>query len=141
MSETVPLMETGDAMRKPVMRKVAWRLSPFLELLYFIPYLDRTNLAFAAPHGMNEALGFSKAAFGLASGLFFVGYLILEVPSNLALHKFGARRWIARIMVSWGIVASAMADATMPQLTMMRAIHRRAPNLCSARLLGTSRIR
>lgn len=109
MSEPVPLMETADAMRKQVMRKVAWRLSPFLGLLYFIAYLDRTNLAFAAPHGMNEALGFSKAAFGLASGLFFVGYLILEVPSNLALHKFGARRWIARIMVSWGIVASAMA--------------------------------
>src|SRR5665647_363467 len=73
MSEPVPLTETDDAMRKQVMRKVAWRLSPFLGLL------------------------------------FFVGYLILEVPSNLALHKFGARRWIARIMVSWGIVASAMA--------------------------------
>jgi D-galactonate transporter len=98
-----------DAMRGRVMRKVAWRLSPFLGLLYFINYLDRTNISFAAPHGMNEALGFSKAAFGLASGLFFIGYLILEVPSNLALHKFGARRWIARIMVSWGIVASAMA--------------------------------
>jgi len=102
-------METDDAMRKQVMRKVAWRLSPFLGLLYFINYLDRTNISFAGPHGMNEALGFDKAAFGLASGLFFVGYLILEVPSNLALHKFGARRWIARIMVSWGIVASAMA--------------------------------
>ena len=102
-------METDDAMRKQVMRKVVWRLSPFLGLLYFINYLDRTNISFAGPHGMNEALGFDKAAFGLASGLFFVGYLILEVPSNLALHKFGARRWIARIMVSWGILASAMA--------------------------------
>jgi sugar phosphate permease len=109
VSEPVPLMETDDGMRKQVMRKVAWRLSPFLGLLYFINYLDRTNISFAGPHGMNEALGFDKAAFGLASGLFFVGYLILEVPSNLALHKFGARRWIARIMVSWGIVASATA--------------------------------
>lgn len=98
-----------DAMRARVMRKVAWRLSPFLGLLYFINYLDRTNISFAAPHGMNDALGFDKAAFGLASGLFFIGYLILEVPSNLALHRFGARRWIARIMVSWGIVASLMA--------------------------------
>jgi MFS family permease len=96
-------------MRRTVMRKVAWRLSPFLGLLYFVNYLDRTNISFAAPHGMNDALGFTKAAFGLASGLFFIGYLILEVPSNLALHRFGARRWIARIMVSWGIVASAMA--------------------------------
>jgi D-galactonate transporter len=103
------LAVSDDAMRARVMRKVAWRLSPFLGLLYFINYLDRTNISFAAPHGMNEALGFSKAAVGLASGLFFIGYLILEVPSNLALHKFGARRWIARIMVSWGIVASAMA--------------------------------
>nr|WP_244953944.1 MFS transporter [Spelaeicoccus albus] len=91
------------------MRKVAWRLSPFLGLLYFINYLDRSNIGFAAPHGMNEALGLTSAAFGLASGLFFIGYLILEVPSNLALHKFGARRWIARIMVSWGIVASIIA--------------------------------
>ncbi|BCJ29375.1 MFS transporter [Actinocatenispora sera] len=97
------------ALRRQVMRKVAVRLSPFLILLYFINYLDRTNISFAAPHGMNEALGFSKAGFGLASGLFFIGYLVLEVPSNLALHRFGARRWLARIMVSWGVVASAMA--------------------------------
>lgn len=96
-------------MRERVMRKVAWRLSPFLGLLYFVNYLDRTNIGFAAPHGMNDALGLDKAAFGLASGIFFIGYLLLEVPSNLALHKVGARRWIARIMVSWGIVASAMA--------------------------------
>ena len=100
---------TDDAMRARVMRKVAWRLSPFLGLLYFINYLDRSNIGFAAPHGMNEALGFDSSAYGLASGLFFIGYLILEVPSNLALHRFGARRWIARIMVSWGIVASLMA--------------------------------
>lgn len=96
-------------MRSHVMRKVAWRLSPFLGLLYFVNYLDRTNIGFAAPHGMNDALGLDKAAFGLASGIFFIGYLLLEVPSNLALHKVGARRWIARIMVSWGIVASTMA--------------------------------
>ncbi|HEY9290556.1 MAG TPA: MFS transporter [Microlunatus sp.] len=100
---------TDAAMRKRVLRKVAWRLSPFLGLLYFINYLDRTNIAFAGPHGMNEALGLTKAAFGLASGLFFIGYLLLEVPSNLILHRVGARRWIARIMVSWGIVASAIA--------------------------------
>ncbi|QDP97803.1 MFS transporter [Microlunatus elymi] len=101
--------EADGALRKRVLKKVAWRLSPFLGLLYFINYLDRTNIAFAAPHGMNEALGLTKAMFGLAPGLFFIGYLILEVPSNLMLHKVGARRWIARIMVSWGIVASAIA--------------------------------
>jgi len=89
-------------------RKVAWRLSPFLGLLYFINYLDRTNISFAGPNGMNKDLGLTQQMFGLASGVFFIGYLLLEVPSNMALHRFGARRWIARIMVTWGVVAAAM---------------------------------
>ncbi len=88
--------------------KVAKRLIWFLALLYFINYLDRTNIAFAGPNGMNTDLGLTQSMFGLASGVFFIGYLLLEVPSNLALHRFGARRWIARIMVSWGIVATVM---------------------------------
>lgn len=88
--------------------KVARRLVWFLALLYFVNYLDRTNISFAGPNGMNEDLGLSEAAFGLASGVFFIGYLLLEVPSNMALHRFGARRWIARIMVTWGLVATAM---------------------------------
>lgn len=89
--------------------KVARRIIPFLILLYFINFLDRSNIAFAGPNGMNKDLGLSATQFGLASGLFFIGYLLLEVPSNMALHRFGARRWIARIMVSWGIIASLMA--------------------------------
>ena len=88
--------------------KAAKRLIWFLGVLYFINYLDRTNISFAGPNGMNTDLGLSQTMFGLASGLFFIGYLLLEVPSNMALHRFGARRWIARIMVSWGIVATAM---------------------------------
>ncbi|MYM20912.1 MFS transporter [Brevibacterium sp. 5221] len=96
-------------LKKRTMRKVALRLAPFLGLLYFVNYLDRTNIGFAGPNGMNEDLGLTATTFGLASGLFFIGYLILEVPSNLALHKFGARRWIARILVTWGIVASLIA--------------------------------
>lgn len=88
--------------------KVARRLVWFLALLYFVNYLDRTNIAFAGPNGMNESLGLTQQMFGLASGIFFIGYLLFEVPSNLALHRFGARRWIARIMVTWGIVATAM---------------------------------
>lgn len=108
--KTIDQQRAADPeMRKRVLRKVALRLSPFLGLLYFINYLDRTNLAFSAPHGMNAALGLTATTFGLASGLFFIGYLVLEVPSNLALHRFGARRWMARIMVSWGIIASIMA--------------------------------
>jgi len=90
-------------------RRVAWRLMPLLGLLYFVNYLDRVNIGFAGPNGMNRELGLTATVFGLASGVFFVGYLLLEVPSNLALHRFGARRWITRILVSWGLVATAMA--------------------------------
>jgi len=85
--------------------KFAIRLVPFLALMFFINYLDRTAISFAGPNGMNQDLGLSAAQFGFASGIFFIGYIILEVPSNLALHKFGARIWLARIMVTWGIVA------------------------------------
>lgn len=92
-----------------VLSKVAIRIVPFLALLYFVNYLDRVNIGFAGPNGMTRELGLSQTEFGLASGIFFIGYLILEVPSNLALHRFGARRWIARIMVTWGAVAIAMA--------------------------------
>lgn len=96
-----------------VMRKVAMRLIPFLALAYFLNYLDRTNISFAKLT-MSEDLGLTETMYGLASGLFFIGYVFLEVPSNLALHRFGARRWIARIMVSWGLVAAAMAFVNSP---------------------------
>jgi len=93
-----------DVSRRAI-RKVAWRLVPFVALMFFINYLDRTAIGFAAPNGMNQDLALSAAQFGFASGVFFVGYILLEVPSNLALHRFGARRWLARIMVTWGVVA------------------------------------
>lgn len=91
---------------RSAIRKVAVRLVPFVALMFFINYLDRTAIGFAAPNGMNEDLALSAAQFGFASGVFFIGYILLEVPSNLALHRFGARKWLARIMVSWGIVAA-----------------------------------
>lgn len=103
-----PAPTESDELQRRTIRKVATRLLPFAALLYFVNYLDRTNIGFAKLT-MSEDLGLTQAAFGLASGLFFVGYLLLEVPSNLALHRFGARRWIARIMVTWGIIAAAMA--------------------------------
>lgn len=112
MSATPP--PAPPDLRRAVVAKVSRRLIPFMGLLYFVNYLDRTNIGFAKLT-MSEDLGLTATMFGLASGLFFVGYLLLEVPSNLALHRFGARRWIARIMITWGIVASAMAfvpDAT-----------------------------
>ncbi|RKR07216.1 nitrate/nitrite transporter NarK [Kushneria sinocarnis] len=95
----------ASSVESSAIRKVAWRLVPFVALMFFVNYLDRTAISFAAPNGMNSDLALSAAQFGFASGIFFVGYILLEVPSNLALHRFGARKWLARIMVSWGIVA------------------------------------
>ncbi len=84
--------------------KLRWRIIPLLLLLYIVAYLDRINIGFAALT-MNPALGISNVQFGLLAGIFFCGYFFLEVPSNLLLHKIGARIWIARILISWGIVA------------------------------------
>jgi ACS family tartrate transporter-like MFS transporter len=95
-------------MQRRVIRKVTIRLVPFLGLLYLTNYLDRVNLGFAALT-MNGDLGLSAAAYGLGAGLFFIGYFFFEVPSNIILHRVGARVWIARIMVTWGLVASATA--------------------------------
>ncbi|SDP61238.1 Nitrate/nitrite transporter NarK [Klenkia soli] len=100
--------QTDTGMQARVVRKVALRLIPFLGLAYFLNYVDRTNIGFAKLT-MSADLGLTETMFGLASGLFFIGYLLFEVPSNIALHRFGARRWIARILVTWGIVAAAMA--------------------------------
>ena len=86
----------------------AKRLLPLLGVCYFLSYLDRTNVSVAALT-MNKALGISATAFGLGAGLFFIGYFIVEVPSNMIMHKVGARRWIARIMISWGVVAAGQA--------------------------------
>jgi MFS transporter, ACS family, tartrate transporter len=94
--------------QRRVIRKVTVWLVPFLGLLYLINYLDRVNLGFAALT-MNGDLGLSAAAYGLGAGLFFIGYFFFEVPSNIILHRVGARVWIARIMVTWGLVASATA--------------------------------
>ena len=87
-------------------RKVFWRIMPFLVLCYVIAYLDRVNVGFAKLE-MGKALGLSEAAYGAGAGIFFIGYFLFEVPSNLMLHRMGARIWIARIMVTWGIVSAA----------------------------------
>ena len=90
------------------MAKVTRRLVPFLMLCYFIAYLDRVNVGFAGLT-MRTDLGLSATDYGLASGIFFLTYFVFEVPSNLFLHRFGARRWIARIMLTWGLVSGANA--------------------------------
>ncbi|UGB01661.1 MFS transporter [Leclercia sp. G3L] len=91
-----------------VMRKITLRIVPFIMLLYFIAFLDRVNIGFAALT-MNTDLGFSPAVFGFGAGIFFLGYFLFEVPSNLILHKVGARIWIARVMITWGMVSGGMA--------------------------------
>ncbi|MDR5822267.1 MFS transporter [Caballeronia sp. LZ043] len=96
-----------------LMSRAMWRLVPFLCLLYFVSYLDRVNISFAALT-MNEDLKFSSAVYGAGASIFFVGYLLFEVPSNLMLARFGARRWIARILVTWGALSACMAFVSGP---------------------------
>lgn len=93
---------------KRTMSKVTWRLVPFLMLCYFIAYLDRVNIGFAGA-SMSKDLGLTAAAFGGAAGIFFIAYFFFEVPSNMALDRFGARIWIARIMFTWGLITGAQA--------------------------------
>src|SRR5246500_2854697 len=91
-----------------VLRKAALRIVPFVMLLYFVAFIDRVNIGLAALT-MNKDLGFSPAVFGFGAGIFFWGYFLFEVPSNIILHKVGARIWIARVMITWGLVSAAMA--------------------------------
>lgn len=93
---------------KRTLRRITWRIVPFIMLLYFVAYLDRVNIGFAALT-MKEDLGFSASVLGFGAGIFFWGYFMFEVPSNIVLHKFGARVWIARVMVTWGIISGCMA--------------------------------
>ncbi len=95
-------------LEKRTLARVTWRLVPFLIVCYFIAYLDRVNVGFAALT-MNRDLGLSQTAYGLGAGIFFFTYFLFEVPSNLFLARFGARKWIARIMFTWGILSGAMA--------------------------------
>jgi MFS transporter, ACS family, tartrate transporter len=101
--------QTSDesGLERSIARQVSGRLLPFLFVLYLIASIDRSNVAFAALQ-MNHDLHFSASVFGFGAGVFFIGYCLFEIPSNLILARVGARRWISRIMVSWGIIACAM---------------------------------
>lgn len=101
------------SIEQSALRKITRRLIPFLALLYFVSFLDRVNVGFAALT-MNRELGLSPLLFGWGAGIFFLGYFLFEVPSNIALERVGARRWIARIMVSWGILSAGNAFVTGP---------------------------
>ena len=93
--------------------KVSWRLLPLIVVIYFVAYMDRTNVSFASL-SMNQDLGFTAYIYGWGAGIFFLGYFLFEVPSNVILEKTGARLWIARIMITWGIAAAAMAFVAGP---------------------------
>ncbi|PRX90867.1 MFS transporter [Paraburkholderia sp. BL25I1N1] len=104
----------GSTVEQSAVRKAAWRFIPLLALAYFFNYLDRTSVGFAALT-MNHDLGLSATQFGWGAGIMFAGYCVFEVPSNLALYRFGARRWLARIMITWGFFAAATALAVGPK--------------------------
>ena len=99
------------ALERSTLRTVAWRIVPFMCLLYMLNILDRANVGFARL-AMQDDLGLTQTAFDLGYGMFYVGYIVFEVPSNLLMRRFGARRWIARIMITWGLVSAAMMFAS-----------------------------
>ncbi len=103
----------SSTLEESTYRKVAWRLVPFLLICYVVAYLDRVNVGFAKLQMLTD-LKFSETVYGLGSGIFFIGYFLFEVPSNVILHKVGARVWIARIMISWGVLSACMMFVTSP---------------------------
>lgn len=119
------MMATGErqtAIGAAAMRKAFWRIIPLILLAYLFAYIDRVNVSFAAAD-MNADLGFSATVYGLGGGLFFLGYALFEIPSNLMLVRFGARQWIARIMVTWGLLAAGMMFVqTAEQFYILRSV-------------------
>lgn len=107
--------ESPSAIEKAAYRKVSWRLIPFLLVCYIVAYLDRVNVGFAKLQMLND-LHMSDAVYGLGAGIFFFGYFLFEVPSNVILHKVGARIWIARIMITWGIISGLTMFVTTPTM-------------------------
>ncbi|HTF71547.1 MAG TPA: MFS transporter, partial [Edaphobacter sp.] len=100
-------------LEQTTIRKAAWRILPIIMLCYFAAFLDRVNIGFASLT-MNQELGLSASQFGFGAGIFFLGYVLCELPSNLVLAKVGARRWIARILLSWGVLSAATAFVWSP---------------------------
>ncbi len=109
------LQDPQHAFEEATYRKVAWRLMPLLLACYVVAYLDRVNVGFAKLQMLDD-LGFSEIVYGFGAGIFFIGYFFFEVPSNIILHKVGARLWIGRIMVTWGLISSAMMFVDSPQM-------------------------
>ena len=104
----VPAVGGQGADRGLTYAKIRWRIAPLLILLYVVAFLDRVNISFASL-SMNRDLHFSESLFGLGAGIFFIGYLLFAIPSNILLLKLGARPWIATLMITWGLLSTAMA--------------------------------
>ena len=120
LSQAQPGLPAGAAAAQKsiddaVYRKVTWRIIPFLMVCYIVAYLDRVNVGFAKLQMLAD-LQFSETVYGLGAGVFFLGYFLFEVPSNVMLHKIGARVWIARIMITWGIISGAFMFVTTPTM-------------------------
>jgi ACS family tartrate transporter-like MFS transporter len=113
MTEPAPPASPEDPIAASALRKASWRLIPLIALGYGTAYMDRLNLSFAALQ-MNRDLHFSATVYGFGAGLFFLPYAVCEIPSNLLLCRFGARRWLARIMITWGFIAMAMIFVRTP---------------------------
>ncbi len=105
--------ENSDGVGASAMHKAFWRILPLILIAYLFAFMDRVNVSFAAA-AMNEDLAFSATVYGLGGGLFFLGYALFEIPSNLMLVRFGARKWIARIMITWGLLSAAMMFVQTP---------------------------
>ncbi|CAB3748839.1 MFS transporter [Paraburkholderia humisilvae] len=114
-TETVEVVTQRDALafEERTYAKVTWRIVPFLMFCYLVAYFDRVNIGFAKLQ-MSSDLHFSDAVYGLGAGIFFIAYFLVEIPSNIILHRVGARLWMARIMITWGVISSAMAFVTTP---------------------------
>lgn len=108
-----PTANTFERLAEPTFKKIMWRFMPLLFICYVVSYLDRINVGFAKLTMLND-LSFSNAVYGLGAGIFFIGYFLAEVPSNMILHRVGARRWIARIMITWSLLSAATALVQTP---------------------------
>ena len=127
-------METApDRLESAVVSRLMWRLMPFLFLLYIVAYLDRINMGFAVLQ-MRGELGLADNVIGHACGLFFAGYFVFQLPSNLVLEKFGVRRWISGLMVTWGVISCLMIFVRGPMsfYTLRILLERRRPGFSPA---------
>ena len=118
-SQAVPNVPAANG---PLYKKIAWRILPILLLAYIIAYIDRVNVGFAKLQMLND-LKFSESVYGFGAGIFFLGYFLFEVPSNLILHKVGARVWICRVLITWGIISACTALVRTPD----RVLHHAPP--------------